>query len=118
MVRPYHVYDYTGEHLGSFAAWDVAHEWAHLQAALAGVVTPLAVEDRLAGTCRHVWAERCGPMTTYHPGDRHTADGPPAPDHPAGGATYPTQATPLDSGMLCAVASGPVFSPPRPRVPS
>jgi hypothetical protein len=118
MGRHYHVYDYTGEHLGSFAACETAHEWAHLQAALAGVVTPLAVEDRLTGTRRHVWADRCEPMGADRPADRHTGDGSADPDRPAGTAMYAAPVTPPESGVLCAAASRPVFSPPQLRVPS
>ncbi|WP_235433555.1 MULTISPECIES: hypothetical protein [Protofrankia] len=59
MDRPYHVYDYDGEHLGSFATWDAAHDWAHLQAALGGVLGPLDVEDRRNRVGRRLWAERC-----------------------------------------------------------
>lgn len=57
--RPCHVYDYDGEHLGSFTSWSAAHEWAHLQAAMGGVLGPLEVEDRHAGEHRQVWVDRC-----------------------------------------------------------
>jgi hypothetical protein len=117
MDRHYHVYDHAGEHLGSFAAGETAHEWAHLQAALAGVVAPLTVEDRLTGTRRSVWANRCEPMGADRPADRHTVDGSADADRPPGTAMHPAQATPPDSGVLCAAASGPAFSPPRPGVP-
>ncbi|WP_131745853.1 hypothetical protein [Frankia sp. Cppng1_Ct_nod] len=59
MGRPYHVYDHDGEYLGSFATWDAAHDWAHLQAALGGVLAPLEIEDRRNHVGRRLWAERC-----------------------------------------------------------
>ncbi|MEX5633829.1 hypothetical protein [Parafrankia sp. FMc2] len=103
MGRPFHVYDYEGEHLGSFPSWDRAHEWAHLQAVLHGVPTPLEVEDRATAGRRRVWAERCEPVV---PAPRTASvDG-----GRAGG-------DPLADGR-CAAVSAPVFAPPRPRQPS
>jgi hypothetical protein len=59
MGRSCHVYDYEGEHLASFTSWDTAHDWAHLQAALGGVATPVELEDRHRRVTRRVWADRC-----------------------------------------------------------
>lgn len=60
--RPCHVYDYDGEYLGSFTSWSAAHEWAHLQAAMGGVLGPLEVEDRRVGERRRVWVDRCATL--------------------------------------------------------
>jgi hypothetical protein len=98
--RPYHVYDYEGEHLGSFADWDMAHEWAHLQVAMNGIPAPLDVEDRRHHTRRRIWADHC------EQGAAHTVGQPTA----AGPAS-------LGTAALCAVAA-PAFTPPRPRGPS
>ena len=97
MSRPYHVYDYEGEHLGSFASWETAHEWAHLQAMLNGVPTPLEVEDRRCAERRRVWADHCEPVRAE--GALRTA--------------------PLfDDTVLCAVGGTSVIAPPLPRQPS
>ena len=100
MSRPYHVYDYEGEHLGSFASWETAHEWAHLQAAMNGVPAPLEVEDRRRSERRRVWADRCEPIR-----DDSVLPSAPLLDDPAlcvvGGTGRPTAIT-----------------PPRPRQPS
>lgn len=58
-VRPFHVYDHEGAHLGSFASGTTAHDWAHLQVALTSLPAPLEVEDRRQGTGRRVWADHC-----------------------------------------------------------
>jgi hypothetical protein len=63
-ARPFHVYDHEGSHLGSFAAWEKAHDWAHLQVALTSLPAPLEVEDRRLGTRRRVWADHCEPSST------------------------------------------------------
>ncbi|MCK9900046.1 hypothetical protein CC117_05350 [Parafrankia colletiae] len=113
MGRPFHVYDYEGEHLGSFPSWDRAHEWAHLQAVLHGVPTPLEVEDRATAGRRRVWAERCEPVVPAPrtaPVDAGRAGGDPVSGDPPYG-------DPLADG-LCAAVSAPVFAPPRPRQPS
>jgi hypothetical protein len=57
--RPFHVYDSDGEHLGSFATWLTAHDWAHLQIAVGSMAAPLEVEDRRSRTARRIWADRC-----------------------------------------------------------
>jgi hypothetical protein len=57
--RPVHVYDADGAHLGSFARWEPAHEWAHLQVMLGGLSAPLQVEDRRHGVHRWIWADHC-----------------------------------------------------------
>ncbi|MCK9932747.1 hypothetical protein MXD62_37370 [Frankia sp. Mgl5] len=108
MSRPFHVYDYEGEHLGSFATWDLAHEWAHLQAMLNGVPTPLQVEDRSTTGRRRVWADRCEPL------DGPTGGG------ALGGDLLDDDLTGGDvlAGGPCSAAATPVFAPPLPRQPS
>ncbi|MBL7495531.1 hypothetical protein I6A84_05135 [Frankia sp. CNm7] len=71
--RPLHVYDHEGTHLGSFAAWETAHEWAHLQVALTSLPGPLEIEDRRRGTRRRVWADHCEPFPAAapHTGAQH-----------------------------------------------
>lgn len=106
MSRPYHVFDYEGEYLGSFASWETAHEWAHIQALLGGVPAPLTVEYRRTTESLYVWADRCEPAT-----------GPTGGTGPAGE---------LDgSGLFqdvhrcaTAIAVDVVYTPPRPRQPS
>ncbi|WP_018504248.1 hypothetical protein [Parafrankia discariae] len=105
MSRPFHVYDYEGEHLGSFATWDLAHEWAHLQAMLNGVPTPLQVEDRATTGRRRVWADRCEPL-----GVGPVSAGALSGDLLAGG--------PCSVAVTAATATTPVFAPPIPRQPS
>ncbi len=78
-ARPFHVYDQAGSHLGSFAAWDTAHDWAHLQVALTSLPAPLEVEDRRLGTRRRVWVDHCEPS--------------PAPDPSAGPSFEPGSVT-------------------------
>ncbi|OAA25999.1 hypothetical protein UG55_10187 [Frankia sp. EI5c] len=120
MGRPFHVYDYEGEHLGSFPSWDRAHEWAHLQAALHGVPTPLEVEDRANAGRRRVWADRCEPVgadarwgvgiSAAWPSGSGGSEG-------SGGSGEPFDTDLLGAGR-CAVALAPAFAPPRPRQPS
>lgn len=99
MSRPCHVYDYEGEHLASFASWDAAHEWAHMQAALGGVATPVEVEDRHHGLARRVWAERCervhADVISAGHGDR----------------------SPLDRASACTSGLALAFTPPLSRMP-
>jgi hypothetical protein len=93
--RPYHVYDHDGEHLGSFADWDVAHEWAHLQALLGGVMTPLELEDRDSRVSRRMTATYCEFLVWAR-----------------------TDVTfDLDGASRCVNASGD-FAPPMPRSPT
>jgi hypothetical protein len=99
--RPYHVYDQEGEHLGSFTAWDTAHEWAHLQVALSALPGPLEVEDRHRSTRRRVWADHCSPFP--------------------GSGREPTGDTGGDAGSHADgrhAAAVLAFTPPHPRRPS
>ncbi|WP_157845296.1 hypothetical protein [Pseudofrankia saprophytica] len=95
--RPYHVYDHEGDHLGSFTAWETAHEWAHLQVALSALPAPLEVEDRRRRTRRQVWVDHCAPF--------------PTPATEATGSPGTDPGTPL-------AASAFAFAPPHPRGPS
>ncbi|ONH29775.1 hypothetical protein [Pseudofrankia asymbiotica] len=94
--RPYHVYDHEGEHLGSFTAWETAHEWAHLQVALSALPAPLEVEDRHRDSRRQVWADYCAPF----PAPAETAD------------------TTGDNDNDGQAATAFAFTPPHPRRPS
>ncbi|MGF7238737.1 MAG: hypothetical protein ACQSGP_27835 [Frankia sp.] len=58
-ARGFHVFDADREHLGSFQTFHAAHDWAHLQAALGGVTTPVEVEDRARRITRHITRETC-----------------------------------------------------------
>ncbi len=101
MGRTCHVYDYEGEHLASFTTWDAAHEWAHLQAALGSVATPVEIEDRRhRRLARRVWADRCEQMH---------ADVVPL-------AHEGLEA--LELARLCVGAAALSFAPPLPRMPS
>jgi hypothetical protein len=139
-VRPYHVYDHEGTHLGSFAVWQAAHDWAHLQVALTSLPAPLDVEDRRLGTCRRVWADHCEAHPAETRRDQDSASQPTPsgcdethvmtrPGQPAGAAPYPAGATegaPTPPAAATATlhptdtaADRPAsFSPPRPRRPS
>ncbi|KPM56809.1 hypothetical protein ACG83_02805 [Frankia sp. R43] len=113
MGRPFHVYDYEGEHLGAFPSWERAHEWAHLQAVLNGVPTPLEVEDRSTSSRRRVWADRCEPVGAG-------ASNPGAPASTGTHAQVQSEAhvdaeTDLLAAGRCAAVRAPVFAPPHPR---
>jgi hypothetical protein len=58
-TRRFHVFDGSGEHLGSFLTFQAAHDWAHLQARLGGVPLPLDVEDRARQVTRRVTGGDC-----------------------------------------------------------
>jgi hypothetical protein len=114
MGRPCHVYDYHGEHLASFADWDSAHGWAHLQAALSSVSTPIEVEDRHRKVGRRVWADRCEQMNADEEsgGDRTSRDG------ASREQDVPDDYDSFEMAGVCAESVPvPAFSAPLPRVP-
>lgn len=67
-MRDFHVFDGGGEHLGSFPTFTAAHDWAHLQAALGGVTTPVAVEDRVRRVTRQISRDACETVIWQIPG--------------------------------------------------
>jgi hypothetical protein len=58
-ARVFHVFDAHREYLGSFQTFHAAHDWAHLQAALGGVATPIEVDDRARRVTRQITRESC-----------------------------------------------------------
>jgi hypothetical protein len=81
-ARGFHVFDGLREHLGSFQTFHAAHDWAHLQAALGGVATPVEIEDRARRVTRQITRDGCETVVWRSTGPGHA----PAADE-ASGAT-------------------------------
>jgi hypothetical protein len=57
--RAFRAYDGDGTFLGDFAAWPLAHEWAHQRAAEPLTPLPVEIEDRSRVHVEQVWPDRC-----------------------------------------------------------
>lgn len=59
MSRRFLVFDGDGLLVGTFAAWDDAHTWAHLRAAEPATIGPVQVEDRVERRTWTVSGDEC-----------------------------------------------------------